>query len=64
MPDIISETKTMNLGIIYPKEIKNIDLNFLSLKKGFNHLPNFKILDIETGKKYLIQLKNKIFVDN
>lgn len=63
MPNIISETKSTNIGHINPKEIKNIELNFLALKNGFNYLPNFKIIDCETDRKYLIVFPNKIFVD-
>lgn len=64
MPNIISETKSTNIGLINPKEEKIIELNFLALKNGFNYLPNFKIIDCETGRKYLIVFPNKIFVEN
>jgi len=49
--------------MINPKEIKIIELNFLALKIGFNNFPNIKILDKETGKKYLIIIENKIVVN-
>lgn len=62
MPNIISETKTKELGSINPGEEKIVDLRFLPLQNGFNALPNFKLIDAEADRRFLIVSPTKIFV--
>lgn len=62
MPNIISETKTREIGVINSKEEKIIELRFLPLKNGFNNLPNFKLIDSTHDRRYLIVFPYKIHV--
>ena len=62
MPNIISETKAKEIGVINPKDEKIIDLRFLALKNGFNTLPNIKLIDKIADRRYLLVCPNKIFV--
>jgi len=62
MPNIISETKTKEIGVINAQDEKIIDLKFLPLKNGFNNLPNLKLIDFAADRRYLLVCPNKIFV--
>ena len=62
MPNIISETKTREIGVINPKDEKIIDLRFLPLKNGFNELPHFKLIDNAADRRYLVVCPSKIYV--
>jgi hypothetical protein len=62
MPNIISETKAKEIGVINPKDEKIIDLRFLPLKNGFNTLPNFKLIDNAADRRYLLVCPSKIYV--
>jgi hypothetical protein len=63
MPNIISETKAKEIGVINSKEEKIIELRFLPLKNGFNNLPNFKLIDTSADRRFLIVFPNKIYVE-
>jgi hypothetical protein len=62
IPSIISQTKLQSFGLFNCNEDKIFNLRFLALKKGFNQLPNFSIIDYDSKRKFQIEQTNKIFV--
>ena len=62
IPSIISQTKLQSFGLFNCNEDKIFNLRFLALKKGFNQLPNFSIIEYDTKRKFQIEQTNKIFV--
>jgi len=62
MPNVISETKRKEIGVINSNDEKIIELRFLPLKNGFNNLPNFKLIDSILDRRFLIVFPYKIYV--
>lgn len=64
---IISEIKEMDIGIIKPKEKKEIIFRFIPLKIGYHYLPSIDVIDKNDTKnalKYFLYHTHKIYIQD
>ena len=63
LPDLLSEFKNYEIGLINPQKEKELILRFFPIKINYLNFPTFNVIEHLSNKNYFVLFSNKIFVN-
>ena len=63
LPDLLSEFKNYEIGLINPEKEKELILRFFPIKINYLNFPTFNVIEHLSNKNYFVLFSNKIFVN-
>ena len=63
LPDLLSEFKNYEIGLINPQKEKELILRFFPIKINYLNFPTFNVIEHLSNKNYFVLFFNKIFVN-